>query len=75
MREHMTSKRYFLFHKIYNLFLEKFLIRVSLVHAFLIKRLQRDGAESAPKCCRASKIRIINMAIAQISFNMEESVE
>ena len=38
----MTSKRYFLFHKIYNLFLEKFLIKVSLVHAFLIKRLHRE---------------------------------
>ena len=71
----MTSKRYFLFHKIYNLFLEKFLIKVSLVHAFLIKRLQREGAESTPKCCRTSQIRIINMAIEQLSFNMEESVQ
>ena len=69
----MTSKRYFLFHKIYNLFHEKFLIKVSLVHAFLIKRFQREGAESAPKCRMASQIRIIDMAIEQLSFNMEES--
>ena len=69
----MTSKRYLLFYKIYNLLQERFLIKVSLVHAFFIKSLQREGAESAPKCRRASQIRIIDMAIEQLSFNMKES--
>lgn len=48
MRGIQTSRHYFLFHKIYNLLLQKFLIKVSLVQAFLIKHLQSEAAESAP---------------------------
>ena len=37
-----------MFHKIYNPLLQKFLIKVSLVHALLIKRLQSEATESVP---------------------------
>ena len=60
-----------MFYKICNLFLQKFLIKVCKVQVVLIKRLQRE----APKCFRATQIRIINMASEQLSFKMEESVQ
>ena len=53
----------------YNLFLQKFLIKVSLVQASLIQTFtERGSAEASPACFRASQIRIINMASEQPPF-------